>query len=474
MKKVFTFLFLGVFVILTACTKTSNLIELPDLTNKDYQESVDILFNLGLTYTFDTVMTNEVDEGTFVKYMEPYQIGDKIDKDIEVIVYFATRNNKLPDLSGKTLSQIMIELNKMNLNVDIMYFETNDIAPGLFSHYGNNLMPGNLVEKNQDIIVYIAIESAVNYPLFISKYIEGSDGNIAVELYNGSNRIINLSKYIIDIYSNGSLTPSITIPLSGELEPNKTFVIASNTSIESVKTIANLITDQMVFNGNDVIALSFDDHRTLDVVGYLGVNQLHINDQTLVRKSTHQYGSKEFSFNEWDIYAKGYTDIIGVYPNLFPISFTYNEEDKDIPFEQPKGMIKVTYSHVYDGDTAYFFPDFLNDKRIRFVGIDTREMNSGDPLAVAARDRLKEILSNAKDIYIQHDPAAGRTDTYGRNLGLVWADGVLVNYIMILEGYTENTYSDIDQHLIFNGVSLFQWMLLAETYARENRLGVWQ
>ena len=72
-----------------------------------------------------------------------------------------------------------------------------------------------------------------------------------------------------------------------------------------------------------------------------------------------------------------------------------------------------------------------------------------------------------------HDPVSGNVDTYGRYLALIWADGSLLNYEIVLNGYSQNNYQDSTQALIFNGIPLARWMTNAESYAKSLGLGVW-
>ncbi len=114
----------------------------------------------------------------------------------------------------------------------------------------------------------------------------------------------------------------------------------------------------------------------------------------------------------------------------------------------------------------------MGDARVRFIGIDTLETGTGS-LATNAQKYVESLLENATKVYIQHDPVSGIYDTYQRSLGLVWADDILVNYMVVKMGYSQNNYSDPTQALIFNGISLDQWFKNAEAYAQENNLGMW-
>jgi endonuclease YncB( thermonuclease family) len=84
------------------------------------------------------------------------------------------------------------------------------------------------------------------------------------------------------------------------------------------------------------------------------------------------------------------------------------------------------------------------EMQIRLAGIDAPEVQhndesmdmlrykQGQPHGEAARDRLKEILTSAKNVEIVSDPGQA---TYGRGLGVLFADGENVNLQLIREGH---------------------------------------
>ena len=47
-------------------------------------------------------------------------------------------------------------------------------------------------------------------PVFFSEYIEGSGFNKALEIYNNTNEPIDMSRLSVELYVNGSGTPSYT------------------------------------------------------------------------------------------------------------------------------------------------------------------------------------------------------------------------------------------------------------------------
>ncbi|NJK84323.1 MAG: hypothetical protein HC912_11600, partial [Saprospiraceae bacterium] len=97
--------------------------------------------------------------------------------------------------------------------------------------------------------------------VLISEYAAQSEGNNnALELYNPTTNVINLAtdQYTIAIYANGNdnlASPNVTIPLSGTLNPNATFVLVNQSATNTTLTSVANITANLLFDGNDVIIL---------------------------------------------------------------------------------------------------------------------------------------------------------------------------------------------------------------------------
>lgn len=129
-----------------------------------------------------------------------------------------------------------------------------------------------------------------------------------------------------------------------------------------------------------------------------------------------------------------------VYTTVLPLTF-HNHEQVKINFDYENksfvkdGVGKVTLARLVDGDTAHFYDITGEYIKLRFLLIDTPESTKDkDPWGLAASNYTKDKLLNAKEIVLESDTE--KMDTYGRYLGYVWVDGVLLNLLLVEEAYT--------------------------------------
>jgi hypothetical protein len=130
--------------------------------------------------------------------------------------------------------------------------------------------------------------------IFFSEYVEGSGNNKALEIYNPTDNIIDLSKYTVIRYSNGGTSPSsgYMTQLVGFLQPASTFVLVNGQTADidlggstspKCDPALQALADQLdgdypaptYMNGNDAIALIKDDNGTdvaVDLFGTIGGN----------------------------------------------------------------------------------------------------------------------------------------------------------------------------------------------------------
>ena len=131
--------------------------------------------------------------------------------------------------------------------------------------------------------------------LIISEYVEGSSNNKAIELYNGTDRTINLNLdgYHLKTYYNGSISAGTNPVLYGVIEPGEAYVIANSLASPELIALSDITISGSWFNGDDAVELS---HGTtvIDVIGRIGSDPgtewgtalTSTADNTLRRKAT--------------------------------------------------------------------------------------------------------------------------------------------------------------------------------------------
>ena len=103
--------------------------------------------------------------------------------------------------------------------------------------------------------------------LMISEYVEGSSYNKAIEIFNGTGDTVNLAGYALDIYFNGTTTPS-SIPLDAvDLPSGETHVVTHTLFVDL--SFADQVAADLNFNGDDAVVLSFDG-TPVDRLGRVG------------------------------------------------------------------------------------------------------------------------------------------------------------------------------------------------------------
>ena len=143
--------------------------------------------------------------------------------------------------------------------------------------------------------------------LIISGYAEGSGWNKAVELFNGTGKTVDLSKYSLQKQTNADGPFGSNFKLNGILENGKTYLLVHKKSTDfNLTTKADILTDSLLsFDGNDPIAL-VRNGIIIDMIGdpNLGGNVYWGQDVTLKRKSYVTHPTSTCNFAEWDRYEK--------------------------------------------------------------------------------------------------------------------------------------------------------------------------
>ncbi|MBI3143079.1 MAG: lamin tail domain-containing protein [Bacteroidetes bacterium] len=153
--------------------------------------------------------------------------------------------------------------------------------------------------------------------LFFSEYIEGSSNNKGLEIFNPSKGTIDLTGYVVALFSNGSTNPSYTLALKGKLASGATYHIVNSSANATIKAFADTTHSVTFYNGDDAVVLgkvngmSID---TLDVIGIVGqdpgtnwkVGTGATSEYTLVRAESVKAGTPRWKVGatQWDVYAQ--------------------------------------------------------------------------------------------------------------------------------------------------------------------------
>ncbi len=127
----------------------------------------------------------------------------------------------------------------------------------------------------------------------------------------------------------------------------------------------------------------------------------------------------------------------------------------------PAGAQEVEVVRVVDGDTIVISQDG-SEHKVRYILIDTPEQ--GEPLYNEAT-KLNQLLIGGQTVHLIKDMS--ETDRYGRLLRYVYTqDGVLVNAEIVRQGLARVAVFPPD-------TKLEQEIRVAETEARERKIGIW-
>lgn len=169
--------------------------------------------------------------------------------------------------------------------------------------------------------------------LFISEYIEGGSYNKAIEIFNGTGAAVDLSDYQLELYSNGSPTPSKTAVLSGTLANGDVWVGCHKKANAAIKAVADLIEDPtraINWNGDDGIVLrKISTGEVVDSIGQRGVRKNWPGggkDRTQVRNANIIQGDTNFEdaftfVTEWTTYKKDTVIYLGSHTWEPPAAF---------------------------------------------------------------------------------------------------------------------------------------------------------
>ncbi len=127
---------------------------------------------------------------------------------------------------------------------------------------------------------------------------------------------------------------------------------------------------------------------------------------------------------------------------------------------------KVSFSKCSDGDTAHFIING-EEKKVRFLAIDTPEVDKNEPFSQEAKEYTCNSLKNAKEIYLEYDGNSDREDKYGRVLAFIHVDGVLLQKDLISKGLAKVAY-------IYGDYEYVDELRKEEEIAKNLQVGIWK
>ncbi len=176
----------------------------------------------------------------------------------------------------------------------------------------------------QDTSMYLGFHAN---ELFFSEYIEGSSNNKALEIYNPTVEVIDLSTYTVELYSNGGTTAQATQALTGTLAAGDVLVIVNPSANATFLALADVVApaypNVVSYNGDDTVLLK-NGTVVVDSIGQFGVdpgtnwnvNSVATSEMTLVRNAGILRGRTAFDavFDpsvEWTAYPQDTSSYLG-------------------------------------------------------------------------------------------------------------------------------------------------------------------
>jgi len=254
--------------------------------------------------------------------------------------------------------------------------------------------------------------------LFFSEYIEGTSNNKAIEIYNNTGATVNLSGYKILIYNNGNATPSSQISIPDYLLPdNGTYTICHPLADSLLKTLAQLTTTQLIFTGNDALALVSPAGYTLDIFGKIGQDpgtewisgNVTSKDKTLTRKAEIIHGVLN-NPDVFDISLEWVASPMDDFTTLGFHTIYCGNQPEDVRWDFGDGTVitdnSVSLSHFYGSSKLYnasltvTVPGGCGSQKARQVNIINKPtVNAGEDTTACEGKPLSLLATGSASSY---------------------------------------------------------------------------
>lgn len=127
------------------------------------------------------------------------------------------------------------------------------------------------------------------------------------------------------------------------------------------------------------------------------------------------------------------------------------------------GGIMIKAVNVVDGDTI----KIERGETVRYIGIDTPEtVDPRKPIMCYGKEASDKNTELVEGKIVELEKDVSETDRYGRLLRYIWVDGVLINELLVREGYAQSSTYPPD-------VKYQNRFINAQRMAQQEQKGLW-
>lgn len=222
--------------------------------------------------------------------------------------------------------------------------------------------------------------------LMITKYLEGTANNKALEITNKTGHPVNLNKYRLSIqfYSGTAYYFPAPYELEGVVANNETFVVlnpnAQFTCITNDQARFVTAAPQLTFTGSNYVELRYNS-ATVDAIGTKDQsNSSVLGNVSLYRSNTVTQPNAAFNISEWNIHPSNYCENLG----SLTVSGTNSVENAINVYPNPVGNLlylmgsqtkAIQNASVVDFSGKVIFQEKTPFKHKNFM--DVRDLTSG-------------------------------------------------------------------------------------------------
>lgn len=200
-------------------------------------------------------------------------------------------------------------------------FSVDHLQPGTLYNFTVRAFDNGYLESAESNLISVTTLASDAYAkdLQITKYLEGTGQNAAIEITNRTGHAVDLNKYRLSIQFYNSVNDNYYFPapyeLEGVVQHNETFVVLNPYSNFSCITNEEArfvsASPQMAFSGSQYLELRYLN-STVDAIGVRATD----NYSTLANKSLYRLNAvtepnATFTLSEWQTYPADYCQNLG-------------------------------------------------------------------------------------------------------------------------------------------------------------------